>query len=241
MNRPSTWTLAAIGSLSLALTVALNALAADATEQKTPSAEEIEKLINQLASENSKPQNVKTKEGLTTIFPPEYSWEKQAKVHRAAKQLAELGIAAFPELIDHLDDSRYSFSEDAQNARPIFSYHQSVGEYCKRIISEQVSRFKSWGGDPMAPRSHTIVLDFPSLRNKTVAIQWWEHGGEKSLWRLQADVLRWAIDVETKHYQEDKVEEARRAAVENTKRLNRILTAKKPLSTDDCKEPDEGK
>jgi hypothetical protein len=194
---------------------------------------EIAQLIEQLASENPKPKQKtydRAHRGPTTVFAPTYSVEKQKNVFLAAKKLLEFGTDAFPQLIENFDDSRYSFAEPAPNGENNSEYVlYSVGSHCRDIVFSQVNKFNTWG-EPMrgfGPASDTR----PEFQTKESTQRWWAKNKDKPVWRLQADGLQWAIDIELKTKQKDDWKAARAAETleANRKLLDKLLTTQKPL------------
>ena len=90
---------------------------------------QIETIIDRLASKNPKPPKEQR-----TLSPYE------DEVWVAAEELRQLGTTAFSSLISHLDDDRFSFSEDCSGCsssdNPV--YHQTVGSLCRRILQNQI-------------------------------------------------------------------------------------------------------
>jgi hypothetical protein len=209
----------------------VGAPAAEPAESPEQRRQEIERLIEQLASENPKPKNIEDSDReRVTVFPPGYSRDKQKKVYQAADDLRKFGIDAFPQLIDHFDDRRYSYSERAMNARSdSLFYQESVGAHCRKILEGILYIYESWG----EPGSFgPTYFGYPELQSKTTAQRWWAKNKDKPLWRLQADILQWAIDLELRTKQDDKYNAAvrsKRAVEANRKKLDKLLATKKPM------------
>ena len=219
----------------LILVTSLGALhrasAAEPVSSPEQQQQEIARLIEQLASENPKPKNVTDSDGeRVTVFPPGYSRDRQNKVHRAADELRKFGIDAFPQIIDHFDDHRYSYSEEAMNARSELFYSRSVGSHCMSIVCAQLYMFETWG-DPWTGFGPTWD-GHPELRSKSTAQRWWAKNKGKPLWRLQTDMLEWAIDLElnTKHATEWNSRAAMEAVKSNRTTLAELLATRKALS-----------
>jgi hypothetical protein len=131
-------------------------------------------------------------------LPDGFDKEAQKRVVRAWDHLAGQGVAAFPALIEHLNDERYSTSI----ASPISEYwhNWSVGQVSKRIIESQI---ETWGpysvgkGDPRSrpPRPHYCAKDFEQKKSVEV---WWKAHQDKSLRDIQIEALEWTIAEEKK-------------------------------------------
>lgn len=224
--------------------------AAEPAQSPEQRQKEIAQLIEQLASENPAPTIGKdSQRRRIVVFAPEYALEKQKKVYKAARRLLELGTDAFSQLIEHFDDARYSYDFPSptgwdDNDRIICT----VGSHCHYLLTAQVSKYASWGapGAGWGPTS----LRSPEFATKENARQWWSKNKDEPLWRIQAERLQWAIDVEVsgekdaerraaesgldanaRENAEWRVEHAARAIEMNRKLLAEVLSSKKPLTT----------
>ncbi|MCY2987152.1 MAG: hypothetical protein NTY19_04690 [Planctomycetota bacterium] len=208
-------------------------LSAESAKGNSKRAKKIETLIDKLASENDRPQAVRDKTGRrTTVFPSGWSEEKQDAVFRAADELVKMGVRAFPQLIEHFDDDRYSYSHEALNAAPgdRVYYNENVGRHCRKIVREQLHKYEIWG-EPLSGFGPTRWGP-PGFDNNDAARRWWEQNKDKPLWRLQADALQWAIDVETE-YREQKHDERGLDAIRADKELlRRLIETEEAIPTD---------
>lgn len=189
---------------------------APADEPATGPAEKgkkIEQLIDQLAGSKSDKQ-------------------RESGVFKAADELLKLGTDAFPQLIEHFDDKRYSFDEDSLATDDV--YQHDVGELCYRLVKAQVKKYRPWKyPDPRSTPGYAGSIVPP---DKDDAKAWWEKNKKKALWELQADSVRRVIednknprwfrfDSEERHKLAD---EAIRA---NEELLKQLTETKTPLPT----------
>ena len=152
---------------------------------------QIEQLIEQLASKNSPP----TGDGWPGLERPD-NWDESAQeiVYKAKDSLSDLGKSAFPILLKHLDDQRYS-----KTGWTAIEYNQSVGDVCSEIIVGNVDligmTFKvRTGADG---KYHGCPTYFFTLVGSDIE-QWWQKNKHKSLKQMQIDVLKWRIKEENK-------------------------------------------
>lgn len=210
--------------------------AAEPAQTPNPRRQEIERLIEHLGSMYPKLRMIEnpTDERLSE-FVPEYVTQ-QTRVRESAAKLREIGVEAFSQLIEHFGDRRFSYPGSIVNTRPepeehplAFSYCSiSVGEHCREIVSERLCKFETWGGSREGPGPDRGHLD---RWHQESAREWWEKNRHKPLWRLQADILQWAIDLDKTWQPKNEREAAvmRRVMEANQKKLDRLLTTQKPL------------
>jgi hypothetical protein len=163
---------------NLVLLAALAAFSATASfaEDKPPSGQEIEALIQQLVSK----------------YPPP-SHDTSGQVHTAFKHIQELGLLAFPYLFDHFDDKRYSFTADKGSS----DHNWSVGEACSDIVRCHLEPFGTFSNS-FAGRRRPNYSAHSKLRGREQAKAWWETHKQKSLRELQIEALEWVVAEEAK-------------------------------------------
>jgi hypothetical protein len=173
---------------------------------------EIHALVESLASPNSPPKLVREGElGHLESVPKGYDLAAQDQIWQACEKLLSKGVAAFPELVVHVGDKRYSmtFSADWEEARHDNGYmNVSVGEICKDVILAQV-----YAAFPEhAIRDETAVAR-PSYwifnpRDPASVAKWWRDRSGRTLVELQREGLQRAVDRERKRGFSDLREEA---------------------------------
>lgn len=151
------------------------------TERSRP---DPESLIDQLADSR-----------MITAVSSDADRQVQARVDRATEELTRLGTIAFPALIAHRDDQRYSrtivraFSGSRSGKEsPLHSIDYTVGSTCVEIIAKQLNP-----GDEYPDR------DFiPACVPPAKLPEWWAARSSKSLIDLQKEAVQWRIAEEKK-------------------------------------------
>jgi hypothetical protein len=111
--------------------------------QETVDKETVDGLVARLASKNTPPKT----RGPNALYPRGYDKSAQQDVSLAYRELCELGPKAFPFIIPHLDDKRYSLTADGGAADVNFT----VGQLCFHAIDLQLQPYKTCSrgeGDP---------------------------------------------------------------------------------------------
>lgn len=184
-------------------------------------AKEVEKLIDQLASKYPKPDK------RSDSRPP-----REAGIWDAVDKLHSYGTAAFPYLIAHFDDERFSFSEESPATTRV--YHESVGRLCWEIVERQVKKCSLWKvPDPRGTPGFTGKAIVP--RDKEEARSWWKTNQEKRLWQLQADSVRVILEENRERLAREDDADRRRhcsdAIQANEQLLSRLLQSELPIPT----------
>ncbi|MCC7422735.1 MAG: hypothetical protein IT428_20840 [Planctomycetaceae bacterium] len=149
--------------------------------------EKVDALVAQLVSPNKAPEIPSA----SARYPAGYDRKAQEKVYETFFSLQKLGPPAFPYLIEHFGDKRYSFTDDAGSA----ARNWSVGAACYDVVRYQLQPDKTWRGLGKTPRP-----SYPGhikLHDPKSAKHWWETHKGKSLRELQTEALEWIIAEET--------------------------------------------
>ena len=159
----------------------------------------------------------------------------KVRVDRATEQLTRLGTAAFPALIAHRDDQRYShtiiraFSGSRSGKEsPLRSIDYTVGGTCVDIIARQLNP-----GDEYPDR------DFiPACVPPAKLPNWWAARSSKSLVDLQKEAVQWRIENEKKCVGSDGVlPEDAKYRLERLEAKYRSLTLEKSANTEPPQSP----
>ena len=181
-----------------------------AREQREPDQEKFKTMINRLASPNKKPGFRPDKEGRDSGYPKGYNHAAQNDVRQAYLDLDHAGPASFPQLLEHVDDDRYSMTVDGGAAE----INRSVGFICRWILEKKISPFayhvagdgytrgsavdgtKVIGpkGDPPARPSFIEHL----MKDRKMASEWLIERQTYSLRTIQQEVIEWIIAEEDK-------------------------------------------
>jgi hypothetical protein len=218
------------------VTVASLSLSSSAEEPGTiskDSKQKIETLIDKLAAKRPKPVSVKDpKHHVERLKKPDVFIPLEDDVAAAADELLKLGTQAFPYLIDHFDDDRYSFMEHDPTSEEVYVW--PVGEYCFRLVRAQVMKYRPW--QVADPRGTPGYSDSIVPHDKKTALEWWEKNKTHALWELQADSVQLVIkENENPRYftfkRDERLKLAKAAIKANETLLKQLSESKTPLPT----------
>ncbi len=146
----------------------------------TPETErKIRALIEKLASKNSRPKE--NRGWRVERYPDDWDDRHQEIVYDAEKDLSDFGKTAFPILLEHLDDERFSLIEVSSDY-----YNQSVGQVCRMIIENNVE---------VIPEYYKSCPHFFSGTYHDLKYWWWWNRN-KTLKQMRIDAARWRIRTE---------------------------------------------
>jgi hypothetical protein len=209
---------------ALVLTVLTSVPGAAVAQEKQPESKEmrIESLIERLASANAPPALLGPlyKQGPYSQhgpLPQSYDRNAQVRVVEAWQALAEQGYDAFPALVKHSDDKRYSHTRCYRIGRTFRNV--AVGEVCCDIIRLHVEawwkQFRFMG--IWRPRTMPSRAELP---------RWWRERKGKTLRDLQIESTSLALEQIRKVYRmeladSDGDESGRSANIEILERLSK--------------------
>jgi hypothetical protein len=148
--------------------------------------DDIPGLIEALASPNKPPTG-----GRRANYPPGFDHAAQERVFAAQQKLAEKGIAAFPYLVEHLSDTRYSRT----GAFAVW-VNLSVGRICEQILTGQVLPAAQYKARAGADGEWHTTPDF--MQSQGGVKKWWSTHSTKSLREMKTEALVWTIEQEKK-------------------------------------------
>jgi hypothetical protein len=111
---------------------------------------------------------------------------EMARVQKVIGKLMSLGAPAFPLLLDHLEDKRYSCT-----AYRAFYLNLTVGRVCHWIIIDQIEVYHRH-----ARTLNNKTLEFVPRREADLA-RWWKDNQVKPLLALQQEAVQFALATET--------------------------------------------
>jgi len=202
--------------MTLSITMSTTVVFAD--ELSKDEIAKIEELIEQLAS--TRDPTLETKRGTYL----------ENRVAEAATSLVQIGPAAFPQLVAHAGDKRFSFRYITGSGP---TRVMSVGEACGRIIEVQVDVFDQISVYPANPSYFWTVVERDG--KDPLFKEWyegWKERKDKSLLGLQVESVEWAIEQQMellKTWQKDKqlkkdADRLRKILAENRKLLKGLKT-----------------
>jgi hypothetical protein len=182
--------------------------------------QQVEELIATLASPNSEPL-FDEDSGIPPRYPRGYDHAAQGRVLEARNKLLAIGMAAFPRLVTHVEDPRYSHTEQREASLWL---NVSVGYVCYHIVALQAEVYQ-----PLATLPMTGRIWVPAGRENLA--KWWESHKKLSLCEIQLEGARWAIERQRKAYFESDKERA--AVLGDLERLiKRLQPPNKPIQVD---------
>jgi hypothetical protein len=183
--------LATLAAVCCALLLLLPGKLVAAELQETPTTEEIRALIDMLVSPKTAAPNPITYKDL----------EASKDQREAFLKLRQVGLAAFPLLIERFDDDRYSFTFET----PSSDMNYSVGRACQAVLRDYITlgtydlAMPNGADDPMFIKRRPSYVAHFNLFDKRTAQEWWEQRKNKSLKELQLETLEWTIAEEAKN------------------------------------------
>lgn len=161
---------------------------------ETPSADRSFKpamAVEAIASRNRPPELVvgHRNEPMKPVFPADYDWAEYYRVDKAVYSLARHAEEAWPELIAHLGDDRYSISYRGIEG----GNNYSVGDVCERIITDAIS--EAYFRHAPEGKLAWMYLHRPDVPRGKDLRPWCEARRAKKLYELQVEMCDWAVNV----------------------------------------------
>jgi hypothetical protein len=145
-------------------------------------------MVEALVNHNPPPKLVDKARPL--VFDPKYDTRESKRAWHAFKELIPHAEEAWPELVRHLDDERYS----ATFLSPSDAVHvATVGEMCHMIIERnlEVAYFRHFN---LGSMDVAVALERPEMVRGTKELKaWCEARSSKKLYELQIEACQWAI------------------------------------------------
>lgn len=152
--------------------------------------DDISGLIETLASPN-KPPRLRGDDD--PVYPLGFERAAQERVFAAKQKLAEKGVAAFPKIIKHLRDARYS--DTVAYAEYV---NLTVGRVCEQIIAQQVLPKNVWRYKTRRGKDGQWHRPPNYLEAEGGVEKWWSVRSTKSLREMRIEALQWTIEQEQK-------------------------------------------
>ena len=189
----------------------------------------IRAMVERLASPNKRP----TWDGSgETKYAPDFDHQAQHKIIRARNALLSKGVESFPELIEALDDQRYSYTG---YDIPGDIRHFHVWQVCDRLIEVQVEVYKYFvpneANRPPVIRTPHFVPKSSFDRKKALVKEWWRTRKDMNLHDLQLEAVEWVLRYEKNRGFKSKKEES--AVIGALQRVrSRLKSSKEPIRVD---------
>ena len=118
-------------------------------------------------------------------FPKGYDVKAQVVVYLAIQQLLAEGSTGFDTLIEHFNDTRYSYTYAASDD----NYNMTVGNACSAIMVQCIKCYSH--------QIHIITSEqgdlAPDFNKKEDLANWWKRNRHRPLWDIQVDAIDHAI------------------------------------------------
>ena len=160
---------------------------------------QIESLVDKLASTNPPPEfpgdppHFYLNEFLEN--PGDWNPEAQRAVSDAYYELKSMGKDAFPYLIKHFGDKRYSH----ERSYSTFISH-SVGDACQFLVDEQIDTrglsYKSRDTPTGNSMGHAVLFEAYVKSNYGTYAAWWRNNNNLSLTEMRLEFCNWRINKE---------------------------------------------
>ncbi len=128
------------------------------------------------------------------IFARNYDWREYDRVESSIGALLARAEEAWPQLLQHLDDKHYSFTDRQCDC----AYNESVGDICETIVVETLSEaYYRCSPDPPGDEQWYHRLHWPEDLGGTPAElrAWCDKRKGKPLFALQIELCEAAIKV----------------------------------------------
>jgi hypothetical protein len=159
-----------------------------------------EKVIPQLIEKlvSPRPTETVTKNilgvSVSRKYPQSARLEAEKRVHETWDRIIAEGISAFPYLISYYDDNRFSIEPRYANKTSV-SMDYTVGLVCRDMLQSQIEPF---GNDAIRHSKDRPSYTVNFLYIKKDALVWLKTNGEKTLYDIQLEALKWTIAEEKK-------------------------------------------
>ena len=95
------------------------------------------KLVEGLGNEGVRAVYGKDQADAHLVIPKDFNWDAHAKLRETIKELIDMGTTAFPELVAHVNDGRFSCFRANEVDRPT-----TVGRICEEMLRRQIDAYE---------------------------------------------------------------------------------------------------
>lgn len=148
-------------------------------------------LIEALENHNTPPEISRGRHFARPLFDEHYDWAEQDRVYGAIARLVSHAERAWPEIVEHLDDSRYCITFKVLDS----AVNLTVGDVCSTIISDHLSEAYYRHVAPLGSQMAFFKLRMPDVMRRSDAKMWCQSQSSKPLYELQIEMCEWAIPV----------------------------------------------
>ena len=145
-------------------------------------------LVEAFVNRNPPPRLVKW-QGLYPVFPTDFDWPEDGRVHRSLRTLIEHAEAAWPEMVRHLDDARYCATVDEALSCE-YAMNWTVGDVCREIIAGSLTRCYLTRLGPLDKMTFVRLENRPITADAKKLRAWCEARSALPLYEIQIGACR---------------------------------------------------
>lgn len=183
-------------------------------------------LIDSLENHNVPPQIVKRRIAYPAVFTEDYDWREQDRVWRSLTELYANAEKAWPEMVNHLDDSRYCITFNISMG----GANYTIGDVLAKIMDAYLSEPYFRHVRPLGSQLAFSWLGHSEFMEQHDEKAWCEQRSQKTLYELQVEMCEWAI-VRIRKLPDNVLSEEARAKLitEVEKEIESLRRSKRPV------------
>jgi hypothetical protein len=183
--KPSGFAILAV--IAFGMLLQMRILHGEETGKDTP---DTESLVEAIKSHSSAPKVHLPKDRHGHPFGSDFDWADYARVNQSIKYLADHAEEAWPVMVEHLGDTRYSTTIDEEDA----AYVYTVGDICKKIIRDHLAKgYLLHYSEGFVSDEPYHAINAPGDLNSEALKNWCEKREDKKLYELQIEMCEWVI------------------------------------------------
>jgi hypothetical protein len=190
-------------------------------------------LIEGLRNRNPAPLLFGHEDDQVPVFARDYDWREYDRVNSSIRQLFARVEEAWPQLLQNLDKTQYSFTDEECNT----ACNLSVGEVCETIVAEALSRaYYRFSPDSPGDEQWCRSLRWPPVdgfpTSEADLKAWCEKRKGKRLFELQIEVCESVIKVIPTLHEIPEPDQAKCIAAIK-RQIETLKASRKPVLVDD--------
>jgi hypothetical protein len=211
-----------------------NNQASDSTQGSSPketnklSKSEINELFDDLVSHNPKPEIREHDDSRRIVTPENFTWKENLRVKKKIQCITDHVEELWPELVNHLEDERYSVTASDGESSNTFS----EGDVCYKIICDTLAEahYSHMRDYPMELVHYRLGPKAMSHNDNNISLkEWLLQRKTKPLYELQIEKCEWAIKEMGKLKKWFSDEDYEKTVNEIDKQIGELRKTKKPV------------